>query len=91
MQRVDLSKPGERKKLIGAAVLGVVAIAFLYWVLIGFDSGAPATTVRPASTPAPQQRPSQNAAGNDRTPTTEIAALARFTEIKYEPSSYNAP
>ena len=59
MQRVDLSKPGEKKKLIGAAVLGVVAIGFLYWVLIGFDSGAPATTARTQPSPTPQTRTTQ--------------------------------
>ncbi len=50
MQLVDLSKPGEKKKLIGAAVLGLVAIVFLWWMLIGFDSGTPTTqTARPTS------------------------------------------
>ena len=43
MALVDLSKPGEKKKLIFAAVLGLGAILVLYWVLIGFDSRSPAT------------------------------------------------
>ena len=88
MQRVDLSKPGEKKKLIGAAVLGVVALGVLYWVLIGFDSGTPATTARTQPSPTPQTRTTQT---GTRPPSQEIVDLGRFTQIKYEPSSYNAP
>lgn len=90
MQRVDLSKPGEKKKLIGAAVLGVVALGVLYWVLIGFES-APATTVRPQSSPTPPPRTTQTGTRPERAASQEIVDLARFTAIKYEPSSYNAP
>ena len=89
MQRVDLSKPGEKKKLIGAAVLGVVALGVLYWVLIGFDSGAPATTVRTQPSPTPQTRTTQTA--TRQTPSQDIVDLSRFTQINYEPSAYNAP
>ena len=98
MQGIDLSKPGEKKKLVGAAVLGVVAIAVLYWVLIGFESDAP-TTPRPApASPASAQR--QTAPGPAQTATrpggttaaAEVANLAQlFRPIKFEPSSYNAP
>ena len=88
MQRVDLSKPGEKKKLIGAAVLGVVALGVLYWVLIGFDSGTPATTARTQPSPTPQTRTTQT---GTRAPSQEIVDLGRFTQITYEPSSYNAP
>jgi len=52
MELADFSKPGERKKLIWAGVLGVVAIGFLWWTFIGFGS-RPATTSRP--TPAASQ------------------------------------
>jgi hypothetical protein len=90
MQRVDLSKPGEKKKLIGAAVLGVVALGVLYWALIGFES-APATTARTQPSPAPQTRTTQTGTRPERPASQEIADLTRFTEIKYEPSSYNAP
>ena len=90
MQRVDLSKPGKKKKLIGAAVLGVVALGVLYWALIGFDSGTPATTVRTQSTPTPQTRTTQTGTRPER-PSQEVVDLGRFTQIKYEPSSYNAP
>lgn len=90
MQRVDLSKPGEKKKLIGAAVLGVVALGVLYWALIGFDSGTPTTTVRTQPSPTPQTRTTQIGTRPER-PSQEVVDLGRFTQIKYEPSSYNAP
>ena len=95
MQAIDLSKPGEKKKLVGAAVLGVVALAVLYWVLIGFGSDAP-TSPRPAPaspTSAQRQRPAQVQPSTRTNGTTadEVANLAPFRPINYEPSSYNAP
>ena len=47
MQGIDLSKPGEKKKLIWAGALGLVAIVVLWWTFIGFDSG-PKTAQRRA-------------------------------------------
>jgi hypothetical protein len=90
MQPVDLSKPGERKKIIVAAVLGLGAIIVLWWTLIGFDSGTPATTARPAASPSPPQRTAQRP--NQPAPASQEANnFAAFTEIVYQPSSYNPP
>ena len=95
MQAIDLSKPGEKKKLVGAAVLGVIAIAFLYWVLIGFDSGTPTTPrpgpASPSSAQQQTQRPAQTTTRPNGTAAADIANLAAFRQIAYEPSSYNAP
>jgi hypothetical protein len=96
MQGIDLSKPGEKKKLIGAAVLGVVAIVVLYWTLIGFDSGT-RTSARPTPTPAPASAQQQKPAASPRSGRTGTEAeivdlnLPAFTEIRFTPSSYNAP
>jgi hypothetical protein len=90
MALVDLTKPGEKKKLIFAAVLGLGAILVLYWVLIGFDS-RPATKTTTASTTT--QRP----ATNTQRPAAVVPAsqavidAARMAPIEYLPSSYNAP
>ena len=89
MQGLDLSKPGEKKKLIWAAGLGLVAIVFLYWVLIGFESSTP-TTVRTTPSPSPQQRAAAPNTRTGGTATPEVDSLTVFTEILYEPSSYNA-
>lgn len=94
MQGIDLSKPGEKKKLIGAAVLGLVAIVVLYWTFIGFDSGTPTSSARPAATPARQQQPAQpggRPGGTGATAQIVDLNLRAFTEIKFSPSSYNAP
>jgi hypothetical protein len=50
MALVDVSKPGEKKKLIFAAVLGLGAIIVLYWALIGFDSRRPVTKTTTSTT-----------------------------------------
>jgi len=92
MPLVDLSKPGEKKKLIFAGVLGFAAIITLWWVLIGFDSGTPKTTPRAAANPTPQPRNAQNTlrpAGPG--PVPEVKNLQVYTEVLYQPASYNAP
>lgn len=94
MQLADLTKPGEKKKLITAAVLGLVAILVLWWTLIGFDSDTPATATRPAANPSSQQRTAQRDAQSSNQPAAasqEVNNLAAFTEIVYQPSSYNPP
>ena len=90
MQRVDLSKPGEKKKLIIAGGMGLAAILVLYWVFIGFDSGTP-TTSRPQASPAPQQRVGQTQRPSGPTVSAEVQSAKNFTEVNYDPSSYNAP
>ena len=91
MQLVDLNKPGEKKKLISAGVLGLAAIVVLYWVFIGFDSGTP-KTARPQPSPTPQQRVGQTTQ-RPKGPAVsqEVMNAAVFTEVYYPPSSYNAP
>jgi len=91
MQMVDLSKPGEKKKLISAGVLGLAAIVVLYWVFIGFDSGTP-KAARPQPSPSPQQRAGQTTQRPNGPPASqEVMSAAVITPVLYEPSSYNAP
>ena len=88
MQFVDLNKPGEKKKLIWAAVLGLIAILFLWWTLIGFGSNTPTSSnVRPAATPTPARSTQQASTSNTPSPDN----FAAFKEITFQPSSYNAP
>jgi hypothetical protein len=91
MQLVDLSKPGEKKKLIVAAVLGLIAIVFLWWTLIGFGSGTPTPPApRAGASPAPPRGPQTTTPGASNTPSSPDN-WAAFTEIKFVGSSYNAP
>ena len=50
MELADFSRPGERKKLIWAAVLGLIAIIFLWWTFIGFGKSTPTVPARPSQT-----------------------------------------
>lgn len=53
MELADFSKPSEKKKLIAAGALGLVAIIFLWWTFFGFGSSS--SPSRPASTTASNQ------------------------------------
>lgn len=55
MQLADISNPAERKKLIWAGVLGMVALILLWWAFIGFGSST--TTVTPRVTVQATPRP----------------------------------
>jgi hypothetical protein len=92
MALVDLTKPGEKKKLIFAAALGLGAILVLYWALIGFDSRPPAPRTTTAS--ATPQRPTTNttrAAAAPLPASPDVLQAARMAPIDYVPSSYSAP
>jgi hypothetical protein len=56
MQITDITNPAERKKLIWAIGLGVVALVFLWWTFIGFGgSSRPASNRVATTTPAPSR------------------------------------
>jgi hypothetical protein len=90
MALVDLNKPGEKKKVIFAAGLGLGAILVLYWVLIGFDS-------RPPITKTPTASATPRTTTNTQRPVTVVPAsqavidAAKMAPIEYLPSSYSAP
>jgi hypothetical protein len=91
MQAIDLSKPGEKKKLIWAGALGLVAILVLWWVFFGFGgSSNPNTTVRTAAAPTPTPRTQPGATRPNNLP-PEVASLADYRPVEYAPTSYNAP
>src|SRR5678815_5162240 len=90
MALVDLSKPGEKKKLIFAGVLGLGAIIVLYWVLIGFDSRPTPTTRTTASATPPRSTTTQRPAPAAQV-SQQVVDVAKFAPIDYEPSSYSAP
>ena len=91
MQGIDLSKPGEKKKLIWAALLGFGAILVLWWALFGFGSGSTVTTTRTTPTPTPQ-RPGSAAGQRVSQPATpDVQGLAAFTVVDYRRSSYEPP
>jgi hypothetical protein len=93
MQAVDLTKPGEKRKLIWAGILGLVAVVFLWWALIGFGGTRNSNTPpRAAATPTPAPRTLRaGSPGQPQMPSPDVVDLARYTPIDYQPSSYSAP
>jgi IPT/TIG domain len=92
MPLVDLNKPGEKKKLIWAAVLGLVAIIFLWWTFVGFGSSSSSRTgARSTPTPNSQRAGRQQNQPVDDTPSQAVADISKIRAIDYHPSSYDAP
>jgi hypothetical protein len=89
MPLVDLNQPGEKKKLIWAAVLGLVAIIFLWWTFVGFGSS---TTVRPPAKPAPQRAAGPSTTGGgDQQVSSAVQDLSNIRPISFDRPSYEAP
>jgi hypothetical protein len=62
MQLADISNPAERKKLIWAGALGLLALILLWWAFFGFGSSTPTTPrvvvqATPRPTPVAGQPP----------------------------------
>src|SRR4030095_133 len=91
MQVVDLNKPGEKKKLLIAAALGLGAILVLWWALFGFGS----SNTRPPTRTTASATPQRNTPGTYRpqapAPVAEVQTLATLTPVDYVQSSYSAP
>src|SRR6185503_17915475 len=90
MALIDLSRPGEKKKLIWAAVLGLVAIIFLWWVFFGFGSSSSRTTraANPSATPRPA---GQSTPGNGTQASPAAVDFANYRPIDFQRSPYDAP
>ena len=89
MQLVDLNKPGEKKKLLAAAALGLGAIIVLWWALFGFGGSTRPTRTTASATPTP--RTTQTTSRPQQTPAPEVQSLANFAPVDYVQSSYSAP
>ena len=76
MELADLSKPGEKKKLIWAAALGFLAILFLWWTFVGFGSAS--TPSRPSN---PSQPPQNAPRGVNQRPTVEQSKSPQVINI----------
>lgn len=93
MQSIDLSKPGERKKLIWAGLLGFAALIVLWWALFGFG-GSQSTTRSPRAAATPSSTPRTQSPATTRAvpPVSQaVADLSLITPIEYQPSSYSPP
>ena len=90
MQLVDLSKPGEKKKLLAAAALGLGAIIVLWWALFGFGGSNTRPTRTASATPTPRNTQTTSRP-QPQAPAPEVQTLANFAPVEYVQSSYSAP
>ncbi|MFN2530803.1 MAG: TIG domain-containing protein [Pyrinomonadaceae bacterium] len=93
MKVADLQNPSEKKKIIAAAVLGLVAIVFLWWAVFGF--GGSAKTPPRVTANAPATRPTNtagvtSASQNDST-TLKPEELVDLLPVVYERPGLNVP
>lgn len=92
MQAIDLTKPGEKKKMIWAAILGFAALIVLWWVFFGFGGSSNTNTPRASATPTPARNTRPGAQQQPAQPLSpEVATAAMIAPIDYTPSSYSAP
>jgi hypothetical protein len=78
---LDLTRPGEKRKLIIAAILGLIAIVFLWWTFFGFGS----TATPPRTSAQQQQQPGRRppSRGAQPEPTPPLSDLvATLTDVK---------
>ncbi|HTG91596.1 MAG TPA: hypothetical protein VL866_03365 [Pyrinomonadaceae bacterium] len=95
MERSDLSKPGEKKKLLVAGVLGLVAILFLWWTFFGFGSSNPTT---PRATTAQEKRtspqgPRGTQSANNQSDTTQelVDLIGTLRDVNFVATNTNVP
>ena len=90
MALIDISRPGEKKKLIWAAILGLVAIIFLWWTFVGFGSSSSSRTTRAANPSATPRPAGQGTGGNGQQASPEAVDLGSIRPVEFKHSSYDA-
>jgi hypothetical protein len=88
MQLGDLNKPGEKKKLLAAGALGLVAILVLWWTFVGFGSST-SVAARPSPTPTPARAP--GGPGQRQLAPAKQVDTSYLTVINYERREVVAP
>jgi hypothetical protein len=94
MQKPDLSNPNEKRKLIVAAALAVVAIVFLWWAFIGFGGSSNPTSQKASTGSAPPAPGSRNVVPqvrNQGTASAKTDPLEQLQPIVFQPNSEAVP
>lgn len=92
MEFADFSKPGEKKKLIWAGVLGLVAILFLWWTFIGFGGGSTSTPPKPTpTTPELASRQARNTRPPDAANTPPPISISDLQVLPVQMSVPDVP
>ena len=91
MPTSDIRKGSERNKLIGALVLGLLAVILLWWTFIGFGSSPKETSARATRkpTPAPGGRATPNRVQPEQPveSTEDILGQLRELNINFVPAA----
>ncbi|MFN2516162.1 MAG: hypothetical protein ABR556_08095 [Pyrinomonadaceae bacterium] len=94
MQKVDVQNPSERKKLILAGLLGIVAIIFLWWAFFGFG-GTPKKVTQSTTTGNRTNSAVPRTTASKAPPPTAVdltkEMLERLRPINYQNSQVSAP
>ena len=93
MQKVDIQNPNERKKLILAGVLGMVAILLLWWAFFGFGGSSNKTPPRTSGQIPPSVVTRATPSNVQPSKVVELNEdiLARLRPIKSNYSPVSAP
>jgi hypothetical protein len=85
MQVTDINNPGERKKLIWALALGLVAILFLWWTFFGFGGSSKPRGNRNTQNPnlTPGNRTAVNPAPIQRGDELQTPTLEQLRPVSY--------
>jgi len=93
MPTSDIRNPSERKKVIGALVLGLLAVILLWWTFFGFGSSsttnAPRTTR--TATPAPVRRTTADRVQPDPPADSRGDLLDQLVPVNWQSSSTSVP
>lgn len=84
MQLSDIKNPEERKKLIWAIGLGIVALIFLWWTFFGFGSSSRPTN-RVANSNQPAARSQSAAAQPQRADEVRLTPVEQLVPVNYPP------
>lgn len=91
MQITDIKNPDERKKLIWAIVLGVVALVFLWWTFFGFGGSSRPAGNRVATTTPTPPRTQSNVAQAQRAEDLRITPVEQLVPVNYKQTLPDVP